>query len=55
MHIVADFCAMRTYEEYETAMIPLKNVDVAMLFLNAGIGEAGAFADVSAIRLQRIL
>ena len=55
MHIVADFCAMNTYEEYEKALAPLKGVDVAMLFLNAGISEAGAFAEIPALRIQRML
>ena len=38
MHVVADFSVIKTYEEYEKAMEPLKNIDIAMLFLNAGIG-----------------
>ena len=55
MYVVADFAAMHTYEDYEQAMAPLKGIDIAMLFLNAGIAQVGAFADIPAERTQRIL
>lgn len=45
MYVVADFGAMHTYQEYEEAMVPLKEIDIAILFLNAGIGQVGAFAE----------
>ena len=38
MCVVADFAALHTYEDYEKALAPLKEIDIAMLFLNAGIG-----------------
>ena len=39
MYVVADFANMNTYEEYEEALRPLNNdMDIAILFLNAGIG-----------------
>ena len=51
MAIVADFAEMHTYKEYEKALEPLKHVDVALLFLNAGISETGRFAEISTVRL----
>lgn len=55
MCVVADFAAMHTYEDYEQALAPLKGIDIAMLFLNAGIGQAGAFVDISTSRMERLL
>ena len=55
MFIVADFATMQTYEEYEEAMAPLKTIDIAILFLNAGIGQVGAFAEASTARMQRLI
>ena len=55
MYAVADFAAMHTFEDYEAALAPLKGIDIAMLFLNAGIGQAGAFIDVNASRIERLL
>ena len=55
MCVVADFAAMHTHEDYEQALAPLKGIDIAMLFLNAGIGQAGAFVDISTSRMERLL
>ena len=44
MAIVADFAEMYTYADYEKALEPLLSIDVAMLFLNAGIAEPGPFS-----------
>ena len=55
MCVVADFAAMYTYEDYEKALAPLKEIDIAMLFLNAGVGQAGAFVDISTTRIERLL
>ena len=44
MAIVTDFAEMYTYADYEKALEPLLSVDVAMLFLNAGIAEPGPFS-----------
>lgn len=44
-YIVADFFAMKTIEEYEENIASkLKDKDVALLFLNAGVGQVGAFS-----------
>ena len=55
MYVVADFATMQTYEEYERAMAQLKTIDIAILFLNAGIGQVGAFAEASTTRMERLL
>ena len=55
MCVVADFAEMHTFEDYDKALAPLKEIDIAMLFLNAGIGCQGAFVDVSTSRIERLL
>ena len=55
-YIVADFFAMKTIEEYEESIASkLKDKDVALLFLNAGVGQVGAFWEVPAKRLEYVM
>ena len=38
MYLVADFASMSTIQDYQrTIADKLKNIDIAMLFLNAGV------------------
>lgn len=48
MYIVFDFNKYFTIKDYEEIIAKaLKNVDIAMLFLNAGWAYAGGFAQIS--------
>jgi len=54
--IVADFFKMTTVEEYQVAIADkLKGDDVALLFLNAGVGQVGPFCDVPGKRLEHVM
>ena len=37
MHVVADFSEMPTFEDYDRILEPLKALDVAIVFANAGL------------------
>lgn len=54
--IVADFFKMTTIEEYQAAIgDKLKDDDVALVFLNAGVGQVGPFYEVSGKRLEYVM
>ena len=54
--IVADFFKMTTIEEYQVVIgDKLKNDDVALLFLNAGVGQVGPFSEVPGKRLEHVM
>ena len=55
MYIVADFASMNTIQDYQhTIADKLKNIDIAMLFLNAGMGQLGAFEDLTKSEVESI-
>lgn len=44
MYIVADFAKMRSVEEYRTQISnKLKDLNIGLLILNAGVGTMGPF------------
>ena len=43
MHVVADFSVMTTVEDYTETLAPLKDIDIAMLYANAGLMDTGPF------------
>ena len=43
MHVVADFSVMTTVEDYTATLAPLKDIDIAMLYANAGLMDTGPF------------
>lgn len=46
--VVFDFAELCTIAEYQKKIgDALKNIDVAMLFLNAGFAQCGAFTDIT--------
>lgn len=48
MHIVFDFNKYFTIDDYDSIIAKaLKDIDIAMLFLNAGWAQAGSFAKIS--------
>ena len=52
-HIVADFTMINTLEEMRTQVSDrLKDIDIAMLFTNAGVMEAGAFSAMVDSQIQ---
>ena len=52
MHVVADFSDMPTIEDYERILEPVKALDVAIIFANAGLMDVGAFTESSAKRME---
>ena len=47
MTIVADFSKMQSIKEYRTLIADkVKNLDIAMIFLNAGVAQMGCFSDL---------
>jgi len=47
---------MTTIEEYQVVIgDKLKNDDVALLFLNAGVGQVGPFSEVPGKRLEHVM
>ena len=55
MAVVADFSEMPKIEDYERALAPIKDIDVAMVFANAGLMDVGTFSECSAKRMEQIL
>ena len=54
--VVADFFEMLTIKQYqETIADKLKDIDVALLILNAGVGQVGPFSEAPAERLQHVM
>ena len=51
-HVVADFSEMPTFEDYERILEPVKALDVAMIFANAGLMDVGPFSVSSAKRME---
>lgn len=46
MYVVADFTKLLTFEDYATTIeSKLRNLDVSMLIINAGMGKPGIFVD----------
>jgi short-subunit dehydrogenase len=41
-------------EDYQEIATQLKNIDIAMLFLNAGVGQLGAFEDLTLTEVETI-
>ena len=55
-YLVADFFQMTKMAEYQEAIgDKLAQDDVALVFLNAGVGQVGPFCEVPAERLQYVL
>jgi short-subunit dehydrogenase len=56
MYIVADFSKMLTMDDYRnTIESKLRNLDVSMLILNAGMGAAGPFDKFDEVNVSNIL
>ena len=55
MAVVADFSEMPKIEDYERALASIKDIDVAMVFANAGLMDVGTFSECSAKRMEQIL
>jgi len=56
MYIVADFTKLLTMDAYrDTIESKLRNVDVSILILNAGMGEPGPFEKVSENGVSNLL
>lgn len=56
MAIVADFSKMHTIQEYrDTIGSKLKDIDIAMLFLNAGVAQMGCFADLNDNSVEELM
>jgi len=52
--IVFDFAALTKIEEYKELIgDALKDVDIAMLYLNAGLAQIGAFTDITDMDVHR--
>ena len=50
-YIVADFFEMTKIADYERIATELKSLDVALLFLNAGVIQFGPFSDIPNYRV----
>ena len=47
---------MTRIQQYQTTIADkLQDIDIAMLVLNAGVGQVGAFADIPAERLEHVM
>lgn len=56
MYIVADFTKMLTLDEYrDTIESKLRNLDVSMLILNAGMAATGPFDKFDEVNVSNIL
>lgn len=55
MYVVADFSEMPTVEDYSRILAPLKELDVAMVFANAGLMDIGPFTEASGKRMEQII
>jgi len=54
--VVADFDKIHTIEDYKTQIgDQLRFLDIAMLFLNAGVSHVGAFADITNQEVQEMV
>jgi short-subunit dehydrogenase len=52
---VFDFNELCRIEDYKTKIgDALKDIDIGMLFLNAGYGQCGPFADITNMDVQKI-
>lgn len=51
--VLADFSKMHTIKEYKDIIgEKVKNLDIAMVFLNAGIAQMGCFADIDEAHVE---
>ena len=56
MYIVADFTKLLKLEDYETTIVSkLKDLDVSMLILNAGMAATGPFDLFEDVKVSNIL
>jgi len=51
-YVIADLGEMTKYAEYERIASELADIDIAMLFLNAGWGLMGPFKDITGIETE---
>ena len=55
MYLVADFATMNNIQDYQSQIADkLKNVDVAMLYLNGASCQLGAFEDHTLAETERV-
>jgi len=52
---VANFFEMTKIADYERIAIELKSLDVALLFLNAGVIQLGPFSEIPNYRVQAVM
>lgn len=54
-YVVADFFEMTKIEDYQRIATELKSLDIALLFLNAGVGQVGPFSEIPDYRVQAVM